>query len=489
MSTTDDLKNRKFGSYTTTNTILGEGGLGLVLLATGSEKGKQYAVKVFNHHRENEAFLDQFQKEREALSQLPSHPNLLDIVEVGIEGDDPYIVMEYIQGSTLKKLIKDSAPLVSYVDIGLQIMEAVAALHEKGVTHKNLKPSNIFVDEEGHVKVGGVGLTRSWNDLEGLSRDGAHVIESIHYTAPELFKSSPVMSPSVDYFSLGCILYEMVTGYRSFPGQNVGEVHQKIVFGLTPSLTEDNFHLPHSRRKKLNQLLQVLLDKEADKRSFDLSTSSAHLRETVEMDASILTLPWGGKILTLHVPHPNYLNSGGLTEKITQFLHQHYLYQIIDSANLEGKVTELSKTLLQGMYNTVHENGGDVVFLNPPTSFEEGTKDMEQVIVSRNRDEAVKYFQRLASTSAGGPGKKSGSDTTRFFSKAKKVPRRSAVSQTYQLIRELSGSEEEQQKKEDTDVLHPQESKKAPFFKDQDAVYPTSLSHAEKQWIKEVCQG
>ncbi|MDI3534528.1 MAG: eukaryotic-like serine/threonine-protein kinase [Thermosediminibacterales bacterium] len=198
---------------------IGGGGMALVYKARCTLLNRIVAVKVLQPQFANdEEFIKRFRREAQAAASL-SHPNIVSIYDVGREGQMDYIVMEYVNGITLKKLIEDKAPFASdkIIHIGLQICAALEHAHKNYIIHRDIKPHNILITEEGNIKVTDFGLARAVTSST-LTYSG-NVIGSVHYFSPEQARGGFIGERS-DLYSLGVVLYEMATGHVPFEGES-----------------------------------------------------------------------------------------------------------------------------------------------------------------------------------------------------------------------------------------------------------------------------
>ncbi len=190
---------------------IGKGGMAIVYKAVDLRTGHNVAVKVLRpEFNEDAEFVARFQREAEAAANL-SHHNIVNLLDVGKEGDLRYLVMEYVQGKTLKEVIQErgrlSAPLAC--QIAIRILSALEHAHRNGVVHRDIKPQNILVHADGHVKVADFGIARIANSRT-LTR-GDMVMGSVHYFSPEQARGESADTTS-DLYSTGIVLYEMLTG-------------------------------------------------------------------------------------------------------------------------------------------------------------------------------------------------------------------------------------------------------------------------------------
>lgn len=221
------LVGRKLGRYEIVG-LIGKGGMGEVYRARDTELGREVAVKVLPERTAgNEERLERFRREARAVAQL-SHPNILDIHDFGIEDGVTYAVTERLEGSDLKeRLNRRSLPLSIVLRIGRAVAEGLAAAHSKGIVHRDVKPANIFVTTTGQVKIldfgiaslrgeGVAGPLETETATDTLTMIG-QVVGTASYMSPEQVAGRQVDGRS-DIFSLGCVLYEMLTGRRAFGG-------------------------------------------------------------------------------------------------------------------------------------------------------------------------------------------------------------------------------------------------------------------------------
>ena len=198
---------------------IGMGGMAIVYRAVDLRTGHNVAVKVlrpeFNEDRE---FIGRFQREAEAASKM-THHNIVNLLDVGMDGDNRYLVMEYVEGKTLKEVIQErgklSAPLACQITI--RILSALEHAHRNGIVHRDIKPQNILVHADGHIKVADFGIARI-ADSATLTK-GDNVMGSVHYFSPEQARGGGATAVS-DIYSTGVVLYEMLTGRVPFDGDN-----------------------------------------------------------------------------------------------------------------------------------------------------------------------------------------------------------------------------------------------------------------------------
>jgi len=198
--------------------LLGEGGMAMVYEAEDLLLGRRVAVKLLREqYASDEGFLTRFQREARAAASL-SHPNVVAIYDVGTEGNLQYIVMELVVGRTLKQVIQQEAPLnpLRTIELGRQICEALQYAHRHKIVHRDVKPHNILVTEEGRAKIADFGIAVALG-ASSLTQSG-YVVGSAHYISPEQARGDPTTAYS-DLYSTGIVLYEMATGQLPFEGE------------------------------------------------------------------------------------------------------------------------------------------------------------------------------------------------------------------------------------------------------------------------------
>lgn len=225
--------------------LIGEGGMANVYLASDTILDRKVAVKVLRGDLAgDEKFVRRFQREALAASSL-SHPNIVEIYDVGEDDGNFYIVMEYIEGKTLKQLIKKRGVLSipETIDIMLQLLDALQVAHDSYIIHRDIKPQNIMIKESGLVKITDFGIAMALNSVE-LTQTNS-VMGSVHYLPPEQAsgKGSTIRS---DIYSLGILMFEMLTGKMPYKGDSAVEIALKHMKEPMPSARELNPVIPQS---------------------------------------------------------------------------------------------------------------------------------------------------------------------------------------------------------------------------------------------------
>ena len=198
---------------------IGMGGMAIVYRAIDLRTGHNVAVKVLRpEYNEDSEFISRFQREAEAASKM-THHNIVNLLDVGMDGDNRYLVMEYVQGKTLKTVIQERGKLSPALagQIAIRILSALEHAHRNGIVHRDIKPQNILVHADGHIKVADFGIARIANS--STLTKGDNVMGSVHYFSPEQAKGEGANATS-DIYSTGVVLYEMLTGRVPYDGDN-----------------------------------------------------------------------------------------------------------------------------------------------------------------------------------------------------------------------------------------------------------------------------
>ena len=224
---------------------IGEGGMANVYLANDKILDRKVAIKVLRGGLANdEKFIRRFQREAQSVAKL-SHPNIVEVYDVEEEEGQHYIVMEYIEGKTLKQLLqkRGSLTLSEVIDIMLQLTDGLAHAHDAYIIHRDIKPQNIMIQDDGLVKITDFGIAMALNATQ-LTQTNS-VMGSVHYLPPEQAngKSSTIKS---DIYSLGILMYELITGSVPFKGDNAVEIALKHLKEKIPSIRRQNPTIPQS---------------------------------------------------------------------------------------------------------------------------------------------------------------------------------------------------------------------------------------------------
>ena len=224
---------------------IGEGGMANVYLAQDTILDRKVAIKVLRGDLANdEKFIRRFQREALSASSL-SHPNIVEMYDVGEDSGNHYIVMEYIEGKTVKQLLKKRGNLTvsEAVDIMLQLTDGISHAHDSYIIHRDLKPQNLMIQEDGQIKITDFGIAMALNSTQ-LTQTNS-VMGSVHYLPPEQ-ASGKGSTIKCDIYSMGILFYELLTGVLPFKGDNAVEIALKHMKDPLPSVRKQNSNIPQS---------------------------------------------------------------------------------------------------------------------------------------------------------------------------------------------------------------------------------------------------
>ena len=282
MATQDTLSGSLFAGRYRMVRKLGGGGMADVYLAEDQELGRRVAIKILHGRYVNdEQFVERFRREATHAAGL-SHPNIVSIFDRGATDGSYFIVMEYVEGRTLKELIRSRGlcPIPVAIAYTRQLLSALRYAHRNGVIHRDIKPHNVIVDPEGVVKVTDFGIARA--GASQMTEEGA-IIGTAQYLSPEQARGAPVDQTS-DLYSAGIVLYELLTGEVPFTGESPVEIAMKHLTEVPPR--------PSSLRSEVPDDLDLVVVRALAKEPADRYQSAA------AMDADLETVARGGRVAT-----------------------------------------------------------------------------------------------------------------------------------------------------------------------------------------------
>jgi serine/threonine protein kinase/Flp pilus assembly protein TadD len=292
---------------------LGEGGMGVVYKAEDTRLRRKVVLKFLHPHlTTDKGTTRRFEREAQAAAAL-NHPNIITIHEIGEYKEQTFIVMEYVEGISLRDtLSKEPMPIDKAAMVARQVCEGLSKAHNAGIIHRDIKPENILIERDGHVKIVDFGLARM-RGVSKLTRD-ASVMGTLKYMSPEQFQNKKVDHRS-DIWSFGVVLFEMITGQLPFKGDYEAAVMYSV-------LNEEPQSVPTVRKNVPDYLIQIIMkamEKEPARRwkSFQdilqaLKETAIHSTAVQEQEKSILVLPF---VNMSPDPEQEYF-SDGLTEEI-----------------------------------------------------------------------------------------------------------------------------------------------------------------------------
>src|SRR5688572_3508486 len=253
---------------------LGEGGMGVVYRAEDLQLGREVAIKLLRTEAiASPEWLARFEREARLASSL-QHPHICTIHELGEHDGQPFIVMELLEGRTIRQLVEEGPlPAARVLNFARQVGEALDAAHRRGIIHRDIKPANLFVTHGDRVKVLDFGLAKLADDSAGpaLAAPSAPTLTVVHsadltrtgstvgtasYMAPEQAQGSPV-DARTDLFSLGTVLYEMATARRAFGGDDIPLIVMKIINGIVVPPRAINNSIPPGLEAIIQKLMAV----------------------------------------------------------------------------------------------------------------------------------------------------------------------------------------------------------------------------------------
>ena len=260
MTSSDTLIDRTFDKRYVIKRKLGSGGMADVYLAEDQELGRRVALKLLNdRHASDEQFVERFRREAQSAAGL-NHPSIVSIFDRGYAESTYYIAMEFLDGRTLKELLirNGPTPVPIAIDYARQILGALSFAHRNGIVHRDIKPHNIIVGSDGRLKVTDFGIARS-----GASQmtEAGSIVGTAQYLSPEQARGAPV-DPRSDLYSLGIVLYEMLTGHVPFTGDTPVEIAMKHLSQVPEPPSKLRPDVPHD----LDAIVMRALAKDPDQR-------------------------------------------------------------------------------------------------------------------------------------------------------------------------------------------------------------------------------
>ena len=266
---------------------IASGGMSTVYRALDETLERQVAVKLMNREVASDSDqLERFRREARAVAQL-SHPHIVGVIDAGEDDGRPYIVFEYVEGETLKDRIRrlGRLPITEAVAYAIEIARALGAAHARHIVHRDVKPQNVLIDQEGSAKVTDFGIARTLEE-EGLTADG-RVLGTTDYVSPEQALGQQVTGQS-DLYSLGVVLYEMLTGEVPFHGESQVAVAMKHVREQIPDV--------QFKRPEVSAALAAVVETATAKRLDERYADDAELITDLEDVLALETARSGGAV-------------------------------------------------------------------------------------------------------------------------------------------------------------------------------------------------
>ncbi|HUF84362.1 MAG TPA: Stk1 family PASTA domain-containing Ser/Thr kinase [Acidimicrobiia bacterium] len=343
---------------------IARGGMAQVYLARDQLLDRPVAIKVlFPEFARDPSFVERFRREAQAAANL-SHPNIVGIYDWGQERGTYFIVMEYIEGRSLRDLIHTEGPLppAQAAEIGAEIAEALAFAHRSGVVHRDIKPGNVLMTEAGRVKVTDFGIARATqaDTKEALTQTGA-VMGTATYFSPEQAQGLPVDGRS-DVYSLGVVLYEMLSGDPPFSGDTPVAVAYKHVREEPIALSEKNPTVPHDLERIALSAMSKDLDtryQSADDLRDDLVRfGRGKAPSAAPVTAQVTNLPTGEGVAHTQAmpPTPDYPEEGYAPRRSSRKIAGAVVASILGVVLLAALIA-----LITGVFTPERSSGGATV--------------------------------------------------------------------------------------------------------------------------------
>ena len=271
------MTDRQIGQFQLQDQI-GVGGMGVVYSATYLKNGKTVAIKVLSPGLMSDPkVVKRFEREMEILKRL-NHPNIVKYYGGGLDKDQRYYVMEYVDGGSLLDILRKRDRLTwdKAIQVGRQVSSALEHAHNAGIIHRDLKPANLFITRKGRLKLGDFGIAR---DTEATALTAAgKTVGTYAYMAPEQIQAGPAISRKTDLYALGCLLYEVIVGETPFQSENPMDM-------LMQHLKDDPYNVCEKVPEcpiPLDILIEELLAKAPDNRPYDALAVHTRLGEIRE---------------------------------------------------------------------------------------------------------------------------------------------------------------------------------------------------------------
>jgi serine/threonine protein kinase len=251
--------------------LVGMGGMSSVFRAHDRMLERAVALKILHEQfTRDDDYVERFRREARSVAQL-AHPNIVTVIDRGEQDGRQFIVFEYIEGANLKEVVREGAlPIDDVLDLGIQVGRALAFAHNRGIVHRDVKPQNVLLNDERQAKVTDFGIARSL-DVKGVTQTGT-VLGTSDYIAPEQARGEQV-DPKTDMYSLGAVLYELLTGEVPYPGDNFVAIAMRHIHDPVPSVLDRRPDCP----LRLDAAVSTAMAKDPDDRFESMEEFTAQL--------------------------------------------------------------------------------------------------------------------------------------------------------------------------------------------------------------------
>ena len=280
--------------------LVGTGGMSSVFRAHDLQLEREVAIKILHpHYADDPEYLERFRREARAVARL-SHPNIVTVIDRGDDDGRQYIVFEHVRGENLKELVVRSGrlPVRQALELALAVADGLAFAHDHGLVHRDVKPQNVLLSDEGEVKVTDFGIARSLHVEHGVTQTGT-VLGTGEYLAPEQ-ASGKTISPATDVYSLGVVLWELLAGDVPFTGDNFVAVALRHVNEPPPHLRERRPDVS----PRLDAAVERALAKDPARRFPSMKAFAQELRACLAEPEGEAPRPVADADLTLVTPPP-----------------------------------------------------------------------------------------------------------------------------------------------------------------------------------------
>jgi serine/threonine-protein kinase len=288
------------------------------------------------HFSADEEYVERFRREARAVAQL-SHPNIVTVIDRGDADGHQFIVFEYVDGENLKELVQRSGalPVRQAVELAAAVADGLAFAHESGLVHRDVKPQNVLLNGDGEAKVTDFGIARALEVEHGMTQTGT-VMGTSNYLSPEQASGKPVTA-ATDVYSLGVVLYELLTAEVPFPGENFVAVAMRHLNDAPPSLLERRPDAP----VRLAAAIDRMLEKDPERRFASMGAVASELRRCLDELDSFDTER------TVIAPSPVQASAPQRTRTAGRTRRRPLLYALlalVAAAAIAGGAVELSRS-------------------------------------------------------------------------------------------------------------------------------------------------